>query len=401
MDVRKDFPQLASTKNDGPITYLDNAASTLKPQVVIDTICDHYTNEASNIHRGIHTLSEIGTDKYEKTRDLIQKLINAPSRKEVIFTKGTTDSLNLVARTFGESHLEDGDEIIISEMEHHSNIVPWQLLQDRKKISIKVCPINEKGELLIEELEGLITSKTKLISMVWISNSLGTINPIEKMIEIAKKHNIKTLVDAAQVIAHSPVDVQKLDCDFLVFSGHKMFGPTGVGVLYGKEALLDEIPPFEGGGDMIDHVSFDKTTYNELPYKFEAGTPHIAGVIGLGSACQYLLDLDFNDIQAYENELLEYATEKLAKLPGITLIGTAEKKSSVLSFVHNILHPQDIATFLNKYKIAIRTGHHCTQPLLAKLGVSATARASFSIYNNKQDVDHFIESMEKIIEMFG
>jgi cysteine desulfurase/selenocysteine lyase len=401
LNIRNDFPQLLSSENGGPITYLDNAASTLKPQVVIDAITHHYTHEASNIHRGIHTLAEIGTDKYEATRDKVQKLINANSRKEIIFTKGTTDSINLVARTFGDKFINEGDEIIISEMEHHSNIVPWQLLKERTGCVIKVIPLKDDLTLDTNKLEDLITNKTKLISVVWFSNSLGVMNPVRDIIEVAKKNNVKTLIDAAQVMAHDKVDVQELDCDFLVFSGHKIFGPTGTGVLYGKEKLLDEMPPFEGGGDMIDTVTFEKTTFNELPYKFEAGTPHIAGFIGLGYAVDYLMGLGFENIKSHTQALLNDCQKRMEDLPGITIHGKNIQRSAIIAFSHETLHPQDFATFLNKYKIAIRTGHHCTQPLLKKMGVSATARVSFAAYNNQADVDHFIESLAEIIEMFA
>jgi cysteine desulfurase/selenocysteine lyase len=400
-EVRSQFPVLSAVVHGKKVAYLDSGATTLKPQSVIDRLTTYYTQETANIHRGIHTLSELSTEKYEKTRDQIQELINAESRKEIIFTKGTTDSLNILAHVFGQAFISEGDEIIISTMEHHSNIVPWQLLCERTKAVLKVIPVNQKGELLIEEYENLLTNKTKLVSINHISNSLGTINPIKEIITSAHKFGAKVMIDAAQSIAHTKIDVQDLDCDFMAFSGHKMYGPTGVGILYGKEDLLNALPPHQGGGDMIDQVTFEKTTYNDLPYKFEAGTPNIAGVIGLGAAVEFLNSLDYKKMNEFETELLTYGTEKLSKIPGIKFIGTASKKSNIISFVIDEIHAQDIATFVDRSGIAIRTGHHCTQPLLKELGVDSTCRVSLSIYNTKEDLDRLYESLMKVVDIFN
>lgn len=399
-NARNDFPQMNEEYNETKIIYLDSAATTLKPQSVMDKIEQYYLHECANIHRGIHTLSEVSTSHFEETRDKIQKLINAKHRHEIIFTKGTTDSINLVATSLGQYYFEEGDEILISTMEHHSNIVPWQLVCERTGAKLKVMPINDKGEILLDEALSMITEKTKLVSLVYISNSLGTINPVEDVIKKAREIGSQILIDGAQAIAHTVVDVQKLDCDYLAFSGHKMFGPTGVGVLYGKENVLNEMPPYQGGGDMIDTVTFEKTTYNTLPHKFEAGTPNIAGVIGLGAAVDYLNKLGIENIREYEDDLLSYATEQIKTVPGLKIIGEAKNKASVISFTIEGLHPHDIATIGNKYGLALRTGHHCTQPLLKRLNVPATARASFSIYNNKEDVDHLVKSLKKMVELF-
>lgn len=398
--VRSDFPQLAKTKVHGkPLIYLDSAATTLKPQSVIDTIHHHYQEETSNIHRGVHYLSEHGTNLYENTRARIADFINAPDKSQILYTKGTTDSLNLVALSYGRSFLKAGDEIIISEMEHHSNIVPWQILCESNDCVLKVAPINDKGELILEEYEKLLSEKTKLVSMVYVSNSLGTINPIKEVISLAKKYQAVTVVDAAQAVAHLPVDVQDLDCDFLAFSGHKIFGPTGVGVLYGKKELLNRMPPLQGGGDMIDVVTFEKTTYNVIPHKFEAGTPHIAGVIGLDPAIEYVQNLGLSHISNYEHELLEYGNTRLLEVEGLKLIGTAKNKGAVLSFVIDGAHPHDIGTLVDMAGVAIRTGHHCTQPLMKRLGINATCRASLSIYNNKHDIDELVKALKKAKDM--
>lgn len=398
--IQADFPQTSTPHNGSVITYLDSAATTLKPKQVVETVDRYYQEECANVHRGIHTLSEICTDRFEQTRDKVQSLINAPKREQVIFTKGTTDSINLVANCFGQS-LKPGDEIIVSTMEHHSNIVPWQMLCERSGALLKVIPINDQGEILLDEYQKLLSDKTKLVSVVFISNALGTVNPVKEITQLAHKAGAKVLIDAAQAIAHESVDVQDLDCDFMAFSGHKMFGPTGVGVLYGKEDILNSMPPYQGGGDMIDTVSFEKTTYNTLPHKFEAGTPNIAGVIGLGAAVDYIQSLGLDEIKAYEHELLEYATEKMLSVPGLTIIGTAKKKASVISFTMKDLHPHDIASLANKYGIALRTGHHCAQPLMKRLNVPATARASLSIYNTKEDVDKLVSALNKMVELFS
>jgi cysteine desulfurase/selenocysteine lyase len=397
--IRKDFPQLSTMVHGKPLVYLDNAATTLKPSSVIDAIHFHYSQKASNIHRGIHHLSEEGTFHFEQTRDCVQKFINAKNRHEVIFTKGTTDSINLVAHSFGEL-LHEGDEIILSMLEHHSNIVPWQLMAQKKKAIIKVIPINLKGELILDEYEKLLTPKTKIVAINAISNALGTINPIEEVIKKAHHVGAKVLIDAAQAVLHMPLDVQKLDCDFLVFSMHKLLGPTGVGVLYGKESLLDQMPPYQGGGDMIDVVSFEKTTFNDLPHKFEAGTPHIAGVIASKAAIEYVNNLGFANIQHQEEKLLHYATKELSSIEGLTLIGTAEKKASVVSFTMKGLHPQDIATYIDRQGVAIRTGHHCTQPLMKFFNVAGTCRASFAFYNQQQEIDILKNSLLKCQELF-
>jgi cysteine desulfurase/selenocysteine lyase len=393
-----EFPQI----DQSDIIYLDSAASTLKHVDAVEAVHQYYRYETANIHRGIHYLSEINTTKYEETRDLVQQLINAPKREEIIFTKGTTESINLVARTWGETNLKKGDEILISAMEHHSNIVPWQLLCERTGAKLKIIPINKRGEILFDQYVEMLNENVKLISVVMISNALGTINPVRQMIKAARKKTLAVfMLDAAQAVAHTKIDVQELGCDFMAFSAHKMFAPTGVGVLYGNQVILENMPPYLGGGDMIDEVSFEKTTYNTLPHKFEAGTPHIAGVIGFGAAVKYLLSLDFGEVERFENDLLEYGTQRLLDIPGLTLIGTAEKKASILSFVIDGLHAHDVATLIDKYKIAVRTGHHCTQPLMKFFNVPATVRASLSIYNTKNDIDKLADGLTKIKEMFA
>ncbi|HZW38631.1 MAG TPA: cysteine desulfurase [Ignavibacteriaceae bacterium] len=398
--IRKDFPILNKMVRNKPLIYLDNAATTQKPLSVINKISEYYSLYNSNVHRGVHSLSEAATKAYEDSRTKIKNFLNASSEREIIFTRGTTESINLVAYSYGRKFLSEGDEIIISAMEHHSNIVPWQLLAEEKKLKLKVIPINDKGELLLDEFDKLLSPKTKLVSIVYISNSLGTINPIEYIIKKAHENGTPVLIDAAQAVNHITVDVQKLDCDFLAFSGHKLFGPTGIGVLYGKEKLLEKMPPFQGGGDMIESVTFDKTTYNALPYKFEAGTPNIAGTIGLGAAIDYVQSIGFENIFSYELELLRYAEEKIREVKGIRIIGEAENKASVLSFVFDEVHPHDVGTFLDFEGIAIRTGHHCTQPIMKRYSVPATSRASFAFYNTKEEVDVLVSSLKKIIEVF-
>ncbi|HSD64433.1 MAG TPA: cysteine desulfurase [Ignavibacteriaceae bacterium] len=401
MKIREDFPILKTLVHGKPLCYLDNAATTQKPQVVINKLIEYYTSLNSNIHRGVHTLSERATAAYEEARTKVRKFINAGSEKEIIFTRGTTESINLVANSFGRSNISEGDEILITGMEHHSNIVPWQLIASEKNAVLKVVPITDNGELNLEEFEKLITERTKIISVVYVSNSLGTVNPVEEIIEIAHKHGVPILIDAAQAVSHLPVDVQKLDCDFLAFSGHKLYGPTGIGVLYGKEKLLEQMPPFMGGGDMISKVTFARTTYNELPFKFEAGTSNIADAIGLGEAIDYVSDLGFDSISKYEKYVLDYATDKLSTINGLTIIGTAPEKCSVISFVLENIHPHDVGTFLDYEGIAIRTGHHCTQPLMDRFGIPATSRASFAMYNTIEEADILAMGIKKVIEAFS
>ena len=398
--IRKDFPELSREVNNKPLIYLDNAASTLKCQSVIDAVNTHYSNEASNIHRGVHFLSEQGTRKFEETRIKIASFINSPEVETVIFTKGTTESLNLVAECFGRSEFKAGDEILISTMEHHSNIVPWQMIAERTGAVVREIPVNDLGEIDLEAYKRLLSPKVKMVSTAHVSNSLGTINPIKEMITLAHSVGAKFTVDAAQSIAHLKVDVQELGCDFLAFSAHKMFGPTGVGVLWGKKELFDKMPPYQGGGDMIDVVTIEKTTYNDLPHKFEAGTPHIAGVIALKEAVEYIEKIGLENIAAMEHELLEYATSKISEIEGVRIIGTSAKKSAVISFVMDEAHPHDIGTLLDKQGIAIRTGHHCTQPLMERFCIPATARASFSFYNTKEEVDRLIDGIRKVKEFF-
>ena len=398
--LRKDFPAIDQIINGKRLAYLDSAATTLKPHMVADEVDLYYRKETSNVHRGLYWLSENATTKFEETRQKVAQLINASDKKQVIFTKGTTESVNLVAHSYARSFLQEGDEILLSQMEHHSNIVPWQLVAEEKKIVIKVIPINEKGEIIFEEYEKLLNSKVKLVSVAFISNALGTINPIKKMISSAHKVGAKFFIDAAQAINHIKIDVQDLDADFLAFSGHKMFGPTGVGVLFGKEELLNMMPPYQGGGDMIDVVTFEKTTFNNLPHKFEAGTPAIASVIGLSKAIDYINQIGFETIKQIEDELLTYATSKLLSIPGLKIYGTAEEKTSVISFGIEGIHPHDIASLIDKEGVAIRTGHHCTQPLMKFFKVPATCRASLSIYNNQDDIDQLYNGLVKVKTFF-
>jgi cysteine desulfurase/selenocysteine lyase len=396
--IRAQFPILKQSMGKYPLVYLDNGATTQKPQVVIDDITNYYTNQNSNIHRGVHTLSKNATTAYEGARDIIQKHINAKHNYECIFTKGTTDGINLVAHSLGKS-IKEGDEIIISALEHHSNIVPWQFLVEEKGAVLKVIPMNQAGELDLVEYKNLLSSKTNIVSVTHVSNALGTIVPVKEMITLAHQHKALFLLDAAQSLQHFSVDVQDLDCDFMVFSGHKLFAPTGVGVLYGKESVLNNLPPYQGGGDMIKTVTFEKTTYNELPHKFEAGTPNIAGGIGLGSAVKWLSELDLTEVQKYEDDLLAYATEQIKNIEGVRLYGTAANKSSVLSFLIDGLHPYDVGTLLNQQGVAVRTGHHCTQPIMDFYKIPGTIRASFSLYNTKADVDAFINALKKAVNM--
>jgi cysteine desulfurase / selenocysteine lyase len=398
--IRKDFPILPREIRGKALVYLDNAATTLKPKSVVDKLSQHYLMETSNIHRGVYFLSEKATEAFEDVRIKVQKFINAKESKEVIFTKGTTDSINMIANTFGRKYIKAGDEIVISEMEHHSNIVPWQMLCEEKGCVLKVIPMNDRGELIQEEFDKLLGPKTKLVSVVYVSNSLGTVNPIKEMIKKAHAKGIPVLVDGAQAMATRPVDVQDLDCDFLAFSSHKMFGPTGVGVMYGKAEHLERMPPYQGGGDMIASVTFEKTTYNVLPYKFEAGTPPIAGVIGFGEAVDYINRIGFEYIESHEADLLKYATEQLQKVPGLQIIGTASKKASIVSFVIEGIHPHDIGTLVDQDGVAVRTGHHCTQPVMKKFKIPATARASFSLYNTRDEIDRLVASLCRVVEVF-
>lgn len=397
-EIREQFPALRQLIYGKNLIYFDNGATSQKPQVVLDAINRYYSKDNANIHRGVHFMSQKATTEYEDARQIIQKYLNAKKSEEIIFTKGTTDGINLVAFSFGEL-LKEGDEILITAMEHHSNIVPWQMLCERKGLKLKVAPINKKGELIIEEFDKLLSNKTKLVAVTHISNTLGTINPVKELTQKAHAVGAKILIDGAQSIQHMPVDVRDLDCDFYVFSSHKVFGPTGIGVLYGKEDLLDRMPPYQGGGDMISRVTFERTTYNELPFKFEAGTPHIAGGICLGEAIKFLSGLDIEAVMRHEKELADYAQDMLDTFEGVQIIGEAKKKTSVVSFVHEDIHPFDIGTLLDKQGIAVRTGHHCTQPLMDFFGIPGTVRASFAFYNTRQEVDTFIEAVERSIQM--
>lgn len=396
--IRKQFPTLHREVYGKPLIYFDNGATAQKPSCVIEALDSYYKNDNANIHRGVHYLSQIATENYENARKKIQQYIHAPLAEEVLFTKGTTDSINLVAFSFGEL-LTAGDEIVISAMEHHSNIVPWQMLCERKGCILKVIPINEHGELQLDTYASFLNAKTKLVAITHISNTLGTINPIEQLIQQAHAVGAKVLIDGAQSIQHMPINVQELDCDFFAFSGHKVFGPTGVGVLYGKKELLDAMPPYQGGGDMIAKVTFEKTTYNELPHKFEAGTPHIAGGIGLGAAFDFLMSLDLEAFHAHEMALLKYAESELLRIDGLRIIGTAAHKTSVVSFVIDGIHPFDLGTLLDKQGVAVRTGHHCTQPLMDFFKIPGTVRASFAFYNTEAEIDIFIHALKRSVAM--
>lgn len=401
-EIRNDFPILKREVNGKPLVYLDNAATSQKPQVVIDALTHYYTYDNANIHRGLYFLSELATEQYENARLKVKEFINAMSVAEIVFVRGTTEAINLVASTLCRAkYFKEGDEILVSHMEHHANIVPWQLMSDRKKINLKVIPINDAGELDYDAFEKLVNEKTKLVSVVHISNALGSINPIKKIIDFAHSKKIPVLVDGAQAVPHLKIDVQDLDADFYAFSGHKVFGPTGIGVLYGKTEFLEMMPPYQGGGDMIRTVTFEKTTFDDIPRKFEAGTPNIAGGIGLGAAIDYLNQFDRNELAEYENELLKYATEKLSEVDGLRIIGTAKEKASVISFIIEGIHPYDIGTIIDTDGIAIRTGHHCTQPIMQRFNVPATARASFAFYNTKEEIDKLVASLYKVKRMFS
>jgi len=399
--IREDFPILRQRVHGKPLVYLDNAATSQKPQAVIDALTKYYSSQNANIHRGVHALSELATYEYEKARGKVKLFLNAAESKEIIFVRGTTEGINLVAQSYGRKFIKAGDEIIISAMEHHSNIVPWQILCEQTGAVLRVIPMNDDGELLIDKFEKLLNRKTKFVSVVYLSNSLGTINPVKQIIARAHEFGVPVLIDGAQSTPHLAVDVQELDCDFYAFSGHKVCGPTGIGVLYGKANLLESMPPYQGGGDMISSVTFDKTTYNVLPYKFEAGTPNIADTIAFGVALDYVHSLGLNAISSWENELVVYATEKLSSIDGVRIIGTAKKKSSVVSFIMGSIHAHDIGTIVDREGIAIRTGHHCTQPVMQRFGIPATARASFAFYNTKEEIDALAGALLKVKEIFG
>tara|TARA_B100001013_G_C24621285_1_gene447364 strand:+ start:1242 stop:2504 length:1263 start_codon:yes stop_codon:yes gene_type:complete len=399
--VRKDFPILHQMINGKPLIYLDNAATSQKPKNVIDAVETYYREYNSNIHRGVHTLSENATETYESSRLKIKNFINANSTKEIVFVRGATEAINLVAQSLGRDSLNENDEIIITELEHHSNIVPWQLLSQQTGAKLKFIPINNKGELIEEEYKKLLNKKTRIVAVGHISNALGTINPIETIITMAHEYDAKVLIDGAQAAPHTLIDVKKLDCDFYVFSGHKLFGPTGVGVLYGKKDLLEKMPPYQGGGDMIKMVSMKETQYNDLPYKFEAGTPNIAGVIGLGAAIDYVNEIGLENISTYENELLDYANQQASEITGLKFIGTARQKASILSFTLDGIHPHDVGTILNSEGIAIRTGHHCAMPVMEYFKIPATSRASFTFYNTHEEIDALIKAIEKCKKVFN
>jgi cysteine desulfurase/selenocysteine lyase len=399
--IRAEFPILQRSIRGKALVYLDNAATSQKPRFVLDAIARYYEDENANIHRGVHYLSERATADYENVRAKVQRFLGAAKPSEVIFVRGTTEGINLVAQTYGRTHVSAGDEVLITAMEHHSNIVPWQMLCAEKNAKLRVAPINDRGELLLDEFEKLLGPRTKIAAFTHVSNALGSINPVKRMTEMAHRRKIPVLVDGAQAVPHMAVDVQAIDCDFYAFSGHKVYGPTGIGVLYGKAALLDAMPPYQGGGDMISSVTFERTTYNKLPYKFEAGTPAIAGVIGLGAAIDYVTDVGMDAIELYEHELLGYATEKLSAIPGLRVIGTAAEKAGVLSFVLNDIHPHDIGTILDQEGIAIRTGHHCSQPVMDRFCIPATARASLAIYNTPEDIDALAKGIERVREVLG
>ncbi|KUJ71400.1 aminotransferase class V-fold PLP-dependent enzyme [Thiomicrospira sp. WB1] len=397
--IRSQFPILAQTENGHPLIYLDSGATTQKPQSVIDAVAQYYRHDNANVHRGVYALSERATEAYEGVRDRVVDFVHASSRKEVVFVRGATEAINLVAQSYGRAFLQAGDEVLITELEHHSNIVPWQFLRDQIGIKLVVVPINERGEVPLADYEAALSERTKLVAISHMSNALGTINDVAAMTRLAKQKGAQVLVDGAQAIAHLPVDVQAIGCDFYVFSGHKMYGPTGVGVLWAREALLDRMPPYQGGGDMIHTVTFEKTEYNELPYKFEAGTPNIAGVVGLGAAIAFVESLEREAIEAYEQRLLSYATQQLQRLPGLVIIGQAQHKAAVISFVIEGAHPHDLATLMDQDGVAVRASHHCAQPVMQKFQVPATVRASFGVYNSFEDVDRLVASVQEAVDM--
>ncbi|OHX67655.1 aminotransferase class V-fold PLP-dependent enzyme [Flammeovirga pacifica] len=400
--LRSEFPILATEVNGHPLTYFDNGATNQKPQSVIDALSEYYKGYNSNVHRGAHSLADKATQAFEQTRELLQQFVNAPKSEQIIFTKGTTEGINLVANTYGRANIQAGDEIIVTTMEHHSNIVPWQMIAQEKGATVRNIPISDEGEIIFEEFEKMLSDKVKIVSVVHASNALGTVNPVEKIIEKAHEIGAVVLVDGAQSAAHLPIDVQALDCDFFVTSAHKMFGPTGMGFLYGKEEILNDMPPFMGGGEMIKEVSFDGTTFNTLPYKFEAGTPNIADTVAYAKAVEFINRYGKENIAAREKELLDYATKKLIEeVPTAKIIGTSSNKVSVLSFIIDNIHNYDIGMMLDARGIAVRTGHHCTQPLMARYGLEGTVRASFSVYNTFEEIDKFIEALKRIVKMFG
>ena len=398
--IRQDFPILQSKVHGKPLVYFDNAASTQKPRAVIQAISECYEKNYSNVHRGVHYLSAKATELFESARDTVKSFINAAHREEIIFVRGTTEGINLVAQTYGRANIKSGDEIVISMMEHHSNIVPWQMLCEQTGAILKVAPINQQGEIILEEFNKLLNTKTKLVAISYVSNTLGTINPVEQIIQAAHSKHIPVLLDAAQAVSHRVVDVQKLDCDFLVFSAHKLYGPTGIGVLYGKKSLLEKMPPYQGGGEMISQVTFEKTTYAGLPHKFEAGTPDVSGAIGLAAAINYIKNIGLNNIQAYENQLLQYISDEIVNYADIKIIGTAEHKTSIVSFVFDSIHAHDVGTIVDQEGIAIRTGHHCTMPLMHFYKVPATSRASLAFYNTPEEIDLFIKALKNVKQVF-
>jgi cysteine desulfurase/selenocysteine lyase len=399
--IRKDFPILHQEVHGKPLVYLDNAATAQKPQAVIDALASYYATDNANVHRGVHRLSERATEAYEGARARIQRFLNAAQTREIIFVRGATEGINLVAQTYGRRAVGPGDEIVITALEHHSNIVPWQMLCEEKGAVLRVVPIDDAGEVDVAAYERLLDERTRVVAIAHVSNALGTIVPVKPMIDAAHRRGIPVLVDGAQAVPHLRVDVQALDCDFYTFSGHKTYGPTGIGVLYGKTALLEQMPPFQGGGDMIKSVSFEKTVYNDLPYKFEAGTPHIAGAIGLGVALEYLEGLELDHVAAYEHELLAHGTERLARIPGLRLIGTAREKAGVLSFVVDGIHPHDVGTILDREGIAVRTGHHCAMPVMTRFEIAATTRASLAFYNTREEIDALADALGRVREIFG
>jgi cysteine desulfurase/selenocysteine lyase len=398
--IRNDFPILHAQIRGKRLAYLDNAATTQKPNVVLDVMDRYYRLENSNVHRGVHYLSEVATERYEAARSIVRRFLNARREREIVFVRSTTEGINLIASSFGRSAIREGDEILLSGMEHHSNIVPWQMLCQAVGARLRIIPMTDEGELRLQDFEKLMTERTKLVALVHVSNALGTVNPVHEIISMAHRRNIPVLLDGAQAVAHMAVDVQELDCDFYVFSGHKVFGPTGIGVVYGKEQFLEAMPPYQGGGDMIKSVTFEKTTYNDLPYKFEAGTPNIAGAIGLGAALEYVSSLGFEIIGAYENDLLTYATDALLSVKDVKLIGTPRQRAGVISFVMEGIHPHDIGTIVDQEGVAIRTGHHCAQPVMERFGVAATARASLAFYNTREDIDALVNALFKVHEVF-
>jgi cysteine desulfurase/selenocysteine lyase len=400
--IRRDFPALQQQVHGKPLAYLDNAATTQKPQAVIDAITAFYRHDNANVHRGVHLLSERATARYEGARETVRRFLNARQAREIIFVRGTTEAINLVAHSFGRQRLREGDEVVVSAFEHHSNIVPWQIVCDEKRARLRVVPMTGAGDIQFEEFERVLTDRTRLVSIVHVSNALGTVNPVARMIDIAHRHGIPVLVDGAQAVAHLTVDVQHLDADFYAFSGHKLFGPTGIGALYGKAALLESMPPYQAGGDMISSVSFERTQYNTLPYKFEAGTPDIAGAVGLAAAIEYVEGLGLDRIAAYEHELLQYGTARLGTIAGLRLYGPPlDRKAAILSFTLSGVHPHDIGTILDQEGVAIRTGHHCCQPLMHRLGIDATARASLAFYSTFDEIDRLVAALDRVREVFG